>query len=124
MDLSSANVNNITFALPVPGMKLVMDSPRSGRAVTLSDLLRQMFIVIRDLDTNDIRSRELSMTHVSKAMALQLLLGNLVTSGVTNVHKEANTVDPSAFLPQRNLSLVEEQRSKDLNSCNKLEMHQ
>jgi hypothetical protein len=101
-----------------------MDSPRLGQAVTLSDLLRQTFIVIRDLDSNDIRSRELSMTHVSKAMELHLLLGNLATSGVTNVYNEANAVDPSAFLPQRqrNLSLIKEQRSKDLNSRNELGM--
>jgi len=55
-------------------------------------------------------------------MALHLLLGNLATNGVTNVHNEANFVVPSAFLPQRNLSLVKEQRSKDLKSCNKLGM--
>ena len=78
--------------------------------------------MIRDLDSHDIRSRELSMTHVSKAMALHLLLGNLATSRVTNAHNEANAVDPSAFLPQRNLSLVEEQQSKDLHCRNELGM--
>ena len=62
------------------------------------------------------------MTHVSKAMASHLLLGNLATSGVTNAHNKANAVDPSAFLPQRKLSLVEEQRPKDLHCCNKLGM--
>jgi hypothetical protein len=93
-----------------------------GKAVALSDLLRQTFIVTRDLDTNDIRSRELSMIHVSKAMALHLLLGNLATNGVTNGNNDANAVDPSAFLPQRNLSLVKEQRSKDQNSCTKVGM--
>ena len=62
------------------------------------------------------------MTHVSKAMAPHLLLGDLETNGITNVHNEAKAVDPSAFLPQRNLLLVEEQQSKDLNSCNKLGM--
>ena len=75
-------------------MEIVMDGPRSGRAVALSDLLRQTFIVIRDLDSHDIRSREMSMTHVSKAMASHLLLGNLATNGVTNAHNEANAVDP------------------------------
>ena len=122
VDVSSASASNITFALPAPGMTIVMESPRSGRAVALSDLLRQMFIVTRDLDPNDIRSRELSITHVSKAMASHLLLGNLATSGVTNSHNEANAVDPSAFLPQRNLSLIEEQGAKDLTSRNELGM--
>ena len=116
MDVGTASVNNITFALPAAGIQIVMDDPRLGQAVALSNLLRQTFIVIRDLDPNDIRSRELSMTHVSKAMASHLLLGNLATSGVTNAHNKANAMDLSAFLPQRNLMLVEEQRSKELNS--------
>ena len=120
--MRSANVTNVTFALPEAGMQVVMDNPRSGRAVALSDLLRQTFIVTRDLDPNNIRSRELYMIHVSKAMASHLMLGNLATNGVTNVHNEANAVDPSAFLPQRNLLLVKEQCSKDLNSCNELGM--
>ena len=116
--MNSASVHNIPFALLVPGMEIVMDSPHSGRAVTLSDLLRQTFIVIWDLDSHDIWSWELSMTHVSKAMASHLLLGNLATIRVTNAHNKANAVDPSAFLPQSNLSLVEEQWSKDLHCRN------
>ena len=120
--MKTVSVHNITFALPAAGMEIVMDNPRSGRAVALSNLLRQTFIVILDLDLNDIRSRELSMTHVSKAMASHLLLGNLATSGVTNAHNEANAMDPLVFLPQRNLSLVEEQRSKDLHCRNELGM--
>jgi len=51
-------------------------------------------------------SRELSMVHVSKVMASHLLLGNLATNRVTNIHNEENSINPSAFLPQRNLSLV------------------
>ena len=72
-----ATVNNVTFAQPAAGMQVVMDNPPSGHAVALSDLLRQTLIVTRDLDPNDIRSQELSSTHVSKARVLHLLLGNL-----------------------------------------------
>ena len=122
VDVRLATVNNVTFVTPAQGMQVVMENPRSGREVALSDLLRQTFIATRDLDPNDIRSRELSMIHVSKAMASHLLLGNLATNGVKNVHNEANAVDPSAFLPQQNLSLVEEQRSKDQNFRTKVRM--
>ena len=62
------------------------------------------------------------MTHVSKAVALHLLLGNLATNGVTNAHNEANAVDPSAFLPQRDLTLVVEQQTKDQKSRSELGM--
>ena len=112
MDITSASVSNIAFSVPATGMQIVMDGPRSGREVALSDLLRQTFTVVRDHNSNNIRSREMSMTHVSKALASHLLLGNLATNGVTNSHNEANAVDPSAFLPQRNLMLVEEQQPK------------
>ncbi len=78
--MTSAGVSNIAFALPATGMQFVMDSPRSGRAVALSDLLRQTFTVVCNHDSNDIRSREMSMTHVSKALASHLLLGNFETN--------------------------------------------
>ena len=94
-----ATVNNVTFAQPAQGMQVVMENPRSGRAVALSDLLRHTFITTRDLDPNDIKSRELSMIHVSKAMASHLLLGNLATNEVTIVNNKANAVDPSVFPP-------------------------
>ena len=99
-----------------------MDGPQSGREVALSDLLRQTFTVVRDHNSNNIRSREMLMTHVSKALASHQLLGNLATNRVTNAHNKANAVDPSAFLPQRNLTLVEEQQTKDQNSRSKLGM--
>ena len=82
MDVRSANITNVSFNQPAAGMQVVMDNPRLGRAVALSDLLRQTFIVTRDHDPKNIRSRELSMIHVSKAMALHLLLGNLANNGV------------------------------------------
>ena len=63
------------------------------------------------------------MIHVSKAIASHLLLGNLATNGVTNAYNEANSVNPLAFLPQRNLSLVKEVKTKNLNSRNKLGMY-
>ena len=65
VDVNSALITNVAFALPATGMQVVMDNPRSGRAVDLSDLLKQTFIVTRDHDPNDIRSRELSMVHIS-----------------------------------------------------------
>ncbi len=67
--------------------------------MALSDLFRMTFTVVRNQDLHEIRSREMSMNHVSKAMASHLLLGNLATNGVTNAHNEANAMDPSAFLP-------------------------
>ncbi len=122
--MTLAGISNIAFALPATEMQIVMDGPRSGRSVALSDLLRQTFTVVHDHNSNNIRSREMSLTHVSKALASHLLLGNLATNRVTNTHNEANAdaVDPSVFLPQRNLTLVKEQQTKDQNSHSELGM--
>ena len=65
MDVRLATITNVSFAQPAAGMQVVMDNPCSGRAVALSNLLRQTFIVTRDHNPNDIRYRELSMIHVS-----------------------------------------------------------
>ena len=120
--MRKATISTTTLAQPAAGMQVVMDKPRLGRAVSLSDLLRQRLIVNRDNDPNNIRSRELSMICVSKAMASHLLLGNLATNGVTNIHNKAKCVNPSAFLHQRYLSLIKSDRQKDLNSQNKMGM--
>ena len=90
-----------------------MDCPRSGCPVAFSNLLRQTFAVTRDLDSNNIPLRELSMVHALKSLALHMLLGNLASRGITTTNNEANLVNPSAFLPQRNLALVESVHHRD-----------
>jgi hypothetical protein len=44
---------------------------------------------------------------MSKILASHMLQGNFATEKVTNLKLEANSVEPSAFLPQRNKVLVE-----------------
>ena len=92
-------ISNVTFTQPEAGMQVVMDNPRLGQAVALSNLLRQTFIITKDHNPNNVRSREISMIHVLKLMTSHLLLGNLATNGVTNIYNEANLVNPSVFLP-------------------------
>ena len=92
--MKQEKISNVLFSQPAMGIQVVMDNPCLGRAVALSDLLRQTFIVTRYHNPSNIRSRELSMVHISKAMASHLLLGNYSTNGVTNAHNKANSVDP------------------------------
>ena len=55
-------------------------------------------------------------------MVSHLLLGNFATNGVTNINNEAIVVNPSAFIPRRNLSMIESERQKDQNSRNETGM--
>ena len=91
--MNYALITNFTFALPATGLQVVVENPCSGRAGALSNLLTQTFIVTWDHEPNNIRSKELSMVHVLKAMASHLILGNFATNGVTNAHNEANSVN-------------------------------
>lgn len=99
VEVKPALISNVTFTQPEAGMQVVMDNPRLGQAVALSSLLRQTFIITKDHNPNNVRSREISMIHVLKLMTSHLLLGNLATNGVTNIYNEANLVNPSVFLP-------------------------
>jgi hypothetical protein len=46
---------------------------------------------------------------MSKILASHMLQGNFVTGKVTSLELEANSVEPSAFLPQRNKVLVKQE---------------
>jgi hypothetical protein len=50
---------------------------------------------------------------MSKILASHMLQGNFVTEKVTSLELKANSVEPSAFLPQRNKVLVEQELSSE-----------
>ncbi len=95
-------------------MKIVLDLARPARATSFSDLIRNTCTTAKELDLMNIMSRLISMVFINKATALYLLQGNLATDGVTSLNNEANSIDLSLFLPQRNPSMIDRERSNDL----------
>jgi hypothetical protein len=55
----------------------------------------------------NIRSLLVSIRVISKALASQIFQGNVATEKVTSLELEANSVEPSVFLPQRNKCLID-----------------
>ena len=106
VNLANSSITNVAYATLPQGMPIVMANPCSARAQQFVDLLRSSLVIAKKNNPNDIRSRELSMTHTSKSMASHLLLGNFSLDGVTSLFNKANSIDPSAFLPQRNQSAI------------------
>jgi hypothetical protein len=51
---------------------------------------------------------------VGNTLAAHMLRGNFATNRVTNLNNKANSIDPLAFLPQRNLCMVEQMRMRDM----------
>jgi hypothetical protein len=59
-------------------------------------------------DFTSIRSTQILIPVMSKILASHMLQGNFATKKVTSLKLEADSVEPSAFLPQRNKVLVQQ----------------
>jgi hypothetical protein len=60
-------------------------------------------------DFTSIQSTQILIQVMSKILASHVLQGNFVTKKVTSFEIKANSVEPSAFLPQRNKVLVKQE---------------
>ena len=98
-------------------MEIVLGQPRASRAGALSDLTRDGLKKAMDADIYSIRSRSVSLKHISKAMTTHILTGNFATDEAASLNNEAHAIDPSVFLPEKNTALVNREASKDLHAC-------
>ncbi len=95
-------------------MKIVFDLARPTCATGFSNLIKNTCTTAKELDLMNIRSCLILIVFINKATALHLLQGNLATDGVTSLNNEANSIDLSLFLPQRNPSMFDRERSNNL----------
>jgi hypothetical protein len=65
-------------------------------------------------DFTSIQLTQISIWVMSKILASHMLQGNFATKKVTSLELEANSVEPSAFLPQRNKVLVKQELSSEV----------
>lgn len=101
-DFDAGTVSNVQLATRSPGMDCVVASGRSARAQAYSDLIRKACISAKEQSPWDARGTQVSLKIVQKTVAAGLLSGNLATEQLTSFFNEANSVDPSVFLPQTN----------------------
>jgi hypothetical protein len=116
VNLNKGTITNVVHATPSQGMAIVMANPQSGRAQQFTDLIRSSLEVPKKNNSNDIQSRELSMTHTSKSMASHFLLVNCFLDGVTSLFNKAHSIDPTDFLPQKDQVAISSERACNLNS--------
>jgi hypothetical protein len=114
---------NLSYPEPSQGMKIVLDSARPARATGFSDLIRNTCTTAKEFDLMNIRSCLISIVFINKATALPLLQGNLATDGVSSLNNKANSIDLSLFLPQRNPSMINRERSNNLTAHSKNNMN-
>ncbi len=113
---SSTTFGNLSYPTFSTGMEVVLGQPRASRSSSLSDLLHQTLATAREQDIFSIRLTAISLFQVPKALAGHLLTGNYAIHEADSLINEAQAVDPSAFLPQRNPALVNREANKDLHA--------
>jgi hypothetical protein len=68
----------------------------------------------KEQDHLSIRLEYLTIQMVSKTLAAHMLSGNFATDRVTTLINKANSINPLAFLPQRNACMIEQEHVRDM----------
>lgn len=102
-DFDAGTISNVQMATRSSGMECVVASGRAARAQAYSDLIRKACISAKEQSPWDARGTQVTLKIVQKTVAAGLLSGNFATEQLTSFYNEANSVDPSVFLPQTNL---------------------
>jgi hypothetical protein len=101
-DFDAGTLSNVQLATRSPGMECIVASGQSARAQAYSDLIRKACTSAKEQSPWDARGTQVSLKIVQKTVAAGLLSGNLATNQLASFFNEANSVDPSVFLPQTN----------------------
>jgi hypothetical protein len=107
---------DLSPATPAQGMNVVLVLPCAAQATTFSDLIRDTCRLAREHNFMSLRSRLVSLVFFNKSAATHFLARNLAGAEVTTLNNEANLIDLSVFLPQRNASMVNKECATDLAS--------
>jgi hypothetical protein len=70
-------------------------------------------------DFTSIRSTQILIWVMSKILVSHMLQGDFATEKVTSLKLEADSVEPSAFLPQRNKVLVKQELLSEAKATSK-----
>jgi hypothetical protein len=114
IDIEATLVSNITQAIPLKGMQVVLNQPRAACASQFADLVQMTLELAKHQDFTSIRSNQISIWVISKILASHMLQGNFATKKVTSLELKANSVEPSTFFPQRNKVLVKPELSSEV----------
>jgi hypothetical protein len=104
--IEATSVSNITPDVPLKGMQVVLNQPRAACASQFADHVQMLVELAKHQDFTSIQLTQISIQVMSKILSSHMLQGNFATEKVTNLKLEANSVEPSTFLPHRNKVLV------------------
>jgi hypothetical protein len=118
IDIDAITVSNVSAAVPSKGMQIIMNQNRASRASSFADLMRMTINEAKAQDWTSIRSSQITIKLLSKALASHMLQGNFATEKVTSLEHETEKIEPSVFLPQKNKSLVDRESTTENRATN------
>ncbi len=114
INIEATSVSNIIPDAPSKGMQVVLNQPCAAQASQIADLVHMTLELAKHQDFTSIQSTQILIRVTSKILASHMLQGNFATEKITSLEIEANSVEPSAFLPQRNKVLVKQELSSEV----------
>ncbi len=117
INIEATLVSNIIPAIPSKGMQVVPNQPCPARASQFADLVQITLELAKHQDFTSIRSTQILISIMSEILAPHMLQGIFATKKVTSLKIEADSVEPSAFLPQRNEVLVKQELSSEVKAA-------
>ena len=90
INIEAITMTNISAAVPSKGMQIIMNQNRASHASSFADLMRMT--INKAQDWTNIRSSQISIKLISKALASHMLQGNFATEKVTSLEHETETV--------------------------------
>ncbi len=106
INIEAKLVSNINPAAPSKGMQVVLNQPCAAQASQFADLVQMTLELAKRQDFTSICSTQILIRVMSKILASHMFQENFATEKVTSLKIEANSMEPSAFLPQKNKVLV------------------
>jgi hypothetical protein len=107
IDIMTALVLNIIPAAPSKWMQVVLNQPCAAQASHFADLMQMTLELAKHQDFTSIQSTQILIRVMWKILASHMLQGDFATEQVASLEIKDDSVEPSAFLPQRNKVLVE-----------------
>jgi hypothetical protein len=119
INIKATLASNITPAIPLKEMQVVLNQPCAAQASQFADLVQMTLELAKQQDFTSIQSTQILIQVMSKILASHMLQGDFATKKVTSLELEANSVEPSAFLLQRNKVLVKRELSSEVKATSK-----
>jgi hypothetical protein len=127
-DFSLGKVTEIAYPVWPKTVEDILAMARSARAGQLSSLLVRAHRTAKAKDQTSIFSTLSTIIAIPKVVAGNMIVGNIRSEPLDSVHGEASSLDPTAYLPQRDrakvlLVLMAEQKRQNESNMDVPEAH-